>query len=216
MTAYRASALARSGWLVHLGRGAYMLPGDMLTRDESLAFLSRQIPGLHVGSKTALAWRGIRQNVAFREIIELWGSKPKTLPAWFSERFPSRYQATQLFDGALPAGLGLQPLPAGHPEVLVSVPERAVLELLSDIGNGQSISEARELVESLPRLREKVLDDLLLHPTRIKVVRAAANLATSLKLPWAPLAMRHSERISGGSRWVSVSKSGERLDLKRA
>jgi len=216
VTAYRASALARSGWLVHLGRGAYMLPGDTLLRDDALAFLARQVPGFHVGSKTALAWRGIRQNVAFREIIDLWGNKPKTLPAWFSERFPARYQATQLFDVALPAGLGLQPLPVGHSGVLVSVPERAVLELLSDIGKGQSLAEARELVESLPRLREKVLDELLLHTTRIKVVRAAANLATSVKLAWGPLAMRHSERIGGGSRWVAVTKSGERLDLKRA
>jgi hypothetical protein len=58
LSAFRASALARSGWLVHLARGVYMLPGDTLTRDGSLAFLSTQTPGFHVGSKTALAWRG--------------------------------------------------------------------------------------------------------------------------------------------------------------
>src|SRR6266436_2816072 len=83
VSAFRASALARSGWLAHLGRGVYMLPGDTLTRDGSLAFLSGQIPGLHVGGKTALAWRGVRQNVAFREVVNLWGAKPKRLPDWF-------------------------------------------------------------------------------------------------------------------------------------
>ena len=70
-----------------------MLPGDTLTRDGSLAFLSGQITGLHVGSKTALAWRGVRQNVAFREVVNLWGDKPKRLPDWFTKRFQAHYQA---------------------------------------------------------------------------------------------------------------------------
>jgi len=130
LSAFRASALARSGWLVHLARGVYMLPGDTLTREGSLAFLSEQTPGLHVGGKAALA-------------------------------------------------------------------------------------EARELVESLSGLREKVLNRLLRHTTRIKVVRIAATFATDMKLPWAALPTRHSERIGGGARRVAVGRTGERLDLRR-
>ena len=214
VSAFRASNLARSGWLVHLGRGVYMLPGDTLTRDGSLAFLSGQIPGLHVGSKSALAWRGTRQNIAFREVVTLWGYKAKRLPDWFTKRFQAHYQATRLFDDKLPANRGLQPLPMGDPRVLVSVPERAMLELFSDIGKQQSLVEARDLVESLPGLREKVLDELLRHTTRIKVVRVAAAFAAEMKLPWAHVAARHSERVGGGKRWVAVGRTGERLDLR--
>ena len=214
-SAFRASALARSGWLTHLARGAYMLPGDTLTRDGALAFLSRQMPGLHVGSKTALAWRGIRQNLSFMETLALWGDKPQRMPGWFTQHFAARYQATQLFDKHLPAGCGLAPLPAGRKEVLVSAPERAMLELLSDIGKEQSLGEASELVEGLSGLREPVLDELLRHATRIKVVRMAAVLGQELQLPWASLAKAHSLRIGGGQRWIAVTKSGERLDLKR-
>jgi hypothetical protein len=214
VSAFRASKLARSGWLVHLGRGVYMLPGDTLTRDGSLAFLSDQIPGLHVGSKTALAWRGVRQNVAFREVVTLWGDKAKRLPDWFTKRFQAHYQATRLFDDKLPANRGLQPLPAGDPRVLVSVPERAMLELFSDIGKQQSLVEARDLVESLSGLREKVLDELLRHTTRIKVVRVAAAFSAEMKLPWAHVAARHSKRVGGGKRWVAVGRTGERLDLR--
>jgi hypothetical protein len=191
-----------------------MLPGDKLTRDGSLVFLSSQIPGLHVGSKTALAWRGVRQNVEFREVVSLWGDKAKRLPDWFTKRFQARYQATKLFDDKLPANRGLQPLPAGDPRVLVSVPERAMLELFSDIGKQQSLVEARDLVESLSGLREKVLDELLRHTTRIKVVRVAAAFAAEMKLPWARVAARHSERVGGGKRWVAVGRTGERLDLR--
>lgn len=216
VTAFRASALARSGWLTHLGRGAYMLPGDTLTRDGCLAYLAQHESGLHVGSKTALAWRGIRQNVTFRETLTLWGEHPRRLPQWFTRRFPSRYQATQLFDTEFPKRFGLQPLPNGRPEILVSVPERALLELLSDVGKTQSLQEARQLVEGLRTLREKVFDKLLAHTIRIKVVRLAELLGKELDLPWAATAKRHSQRIGGGKRWVAVAKTGERLDLRRA
>ena len=127
VSAFRASDLARSGWLTHLGRGVYMLPGDTLTREGSLAYLSQRVSGFHVGGKTALDWRGVRQNVSFREVLILWGDQPKRLPAWFTQRFDSRYQETQLFDAKLPKGFGLQPLPNGSPAVPVSVPERALL-----------------------------------------------------------------------------------------
>ena len=72
----------------------------------------------------------------------------------------------------------------------------------------------RDLVESLPGLREKVLDELLRHTTRIKVVRVAAAFAAEMKLPWAHVAARHSERVGGGKRWVAVGRTGERLDLR--
>jgi len=191
-----------------------MLPGDTLTRHGSLAFLSGQVPALHVGGKTALAWRGVRQNVAFREVVNLWGDKPKRLPDWFTKRFQAHYQATKLFDDKLPANHGLQPLPAGDPRLLVSVPERTMLELFSDIGKQQSLVEARDLVESLYGLRGKVLDELLKHTPRIKVVRLAAAFAAELKLPWADLATKHSERVGGGKRWVAVGRTGDRLDLR--
>lgn len=89
------------------------------------------------------------------------------------------------------------------------------MELLSDLGKTQSLSEARELVEGLPNLRLQVLDELLSHTLRIKVVRAAASLAAELNLPWAAMAKQHSLRIGGGTRWIAVSKTGERLDFKK-
>lgn len=101
-------------------------------------------------------------------------------------------------------------------DVPVSVPERALLELLSDVRKTQSRDEARQLVETLRSLREKTLDELVTHTTRIKVVRLAELLASDLDLPRAPLAKRHSQRLGGGKRWIAVSKSGERLDLKRS
>lgn len=216
MTPYRASALARSGWLEHLARGVYKLPGDALNRDACLALLAHQMPGLHVGGKTALSWRGVRHNVAMREeVLTLWGEQPGRLPSWFTQLFPSTFRATQLFDERLPRGWGLQPLPNGRADVLVSVPERALLELLSDVGKGQTLLEARQLVEGLPSLRPQVLDELLAHTVRVKVIRLAHALSSAAKHPWAEVAARHTQRL-GGAGWVTVTKSGERIDLRRS
>ncbi len=213
ITAKRASALVRSGWLLRLSRGAYGLPGDTLQRDACLAFLAQQVPGLHVAGKTALAWRGVRHNLAYRETVVLWGDQPARLPLWLDGVVRVRYRVAHIFDPELPAGLGLAPVPGSHPELPVSAPERALLELLSETGSFEGLDEVRQLVESTRNLRLPLLDELLSHLTRIKVVRLAARLASELELPWAELAQRHSRRLGGGRRWVAVGRSGERLDL---
>jgi hypothetical protein len=215
ISAHHASYLARHDWLTHLGRGVYMRPGDELTRDACIAFLTRSIPGLHVGSKTALAWRGVVHNISFKERITLWGDKPTRLPEWFTKRFNSTYQVTKIFSEELPSDYGLQSLPNGRSEVMVSVPERALLEMLSDVGKMQSLEEAVSIAENIRTLREPVLDKLLTHTTRIKVVRLLYELARDAGQPWEKLALEHSKRIGGGKRWQTVTRTGERLSLGR-
>jgi hypothetical protein len=148
LSAKQVVRLAESGWLHHLGRGVYLLTGDELRRDASLAWLVTQIPSLLVAGKTALGWCGVRHNLAFKERLVLWGDVPTTLPTWFTDTFPAAYQATHLFDSTLPAAAGMAPLPGGRSDLPVSAPERAVLELLSDIGKSQGLEEARHLVEA--------------------------------------------------------------------
>ena len=216
LTAKHAARLVQDGWLRRIGHGVYGLLGDTLQRDASLAHLSQVIPGLHVGAKTALSWRGVRHNLNARETISLWGEKPARLPAWFVQSFPAHYQATHLFDASTPAGLAVAPLPAGRPDLLVATPERAILELLSDVGKRQTLEEAQHLVEGARALRLNVLEELFEHLTRIKVVRLAYVLADDLDLPWKALALKHSVRLGGGQRWVTVGRTGERLTLRKS
>lgn len=211
---YQASYLARHGWLTHLGRGVYVRAGDQLERDACIDFLARSIPGLHVGGKTALAWRGVTHNIAFREKVSLWGEKSTRFPTWFTERFACTYQTTRLFSG-LPADYGVQTLPAGQRRILVSVPERALLEMLSDVGKTQSLDEATNISEGIYSLRKPVLDKLLTHVTRVKVVRLLYQMAKDTGQPWSELALEHSKRLGGGKRWQAVTRTGERITLRR-
>ena len=92
LTAKQVGRLAESGWLRRLGRGVYLLPGDELNREATLAWLGTQVPGLHVAGKTALGWRGVRHNLAFKERLVLWGDAPARLPAWLTTAVSATYR----------------------------------------------------------------------------------------------------------------------------
>ncbi|QOZ83770.1 MULTISPECIES: type IV toxin-antitoxin system AbiEi family antitoxin domain-containing protein [Chromobacterium] len=209
-----ASYLVKQGWMYRLSQGAYLLTGDKPTRDGTIVYLSRKIDGLHVAGKTALAWRGVRHNIAFKERVVMWGRTPYKFPSWISEVMFYSYQTTRLFDDNLPYDSWLTPIPAGHPGVLVSCMERALLELASDIGKGQSIEEACNLMVTLRSLRTGVLDELLLHCTRVKVVRLARDLGLASGYEWGHDLQKHVDRISKGKRWSVLARDGERLTLK--
>lgn len=210
-----AARLAQSGWLKRLGRGVYQVPNARLDMNKALAHLSLEVPELHVGGKTALAWRGTRHNLSHQERLNLWGLKAGRLPGWFTDLFNVTYQSTRIFDNTLPPGFGLAPLPAGNPKVLVSVPERALLELFSDTGKLQSLEETLNVAESVRHLRPDVLETLLAHTTRVKVVRLVKSLAESLGLPWLEIAKKHNERLGSSSRWVAVTRDKKILHLKK-
>ena len=91
---------------------------------------------------------------------------------------------------------------------LVSTPERALLELLSDVGVRQPLQEARELIESTYSLRADVLRELLQRCTSIKTVRLCLQLGHEGALPWA--AKLDSATLPTGSDrpWVSKSADG--------
>lgn len=210
-----ASHYVRAGWLTRLGRGVFMFPNDELAVNSTLVFLARHVPGLHVGGKTALAWRGIRHNVVgSRERLTLWGRDPRPLPGWFGQRFPSRYVARKLFDAQLGADFGLQPLPESQNGPLVSVPERAILELLSEVGTPQQgLEEARNIMEGLRSPRLDVLGTLLQHCPRVKVVRLCIQWAEELSLEWAAEARRLAGP-RGRGRWLTRLPDGKTLVLK--
>jgi hypothetical protein len=213
-----SSALAhhylKSGWLVRLGRGVFMFPNDNLRQEDCLKFLAGRVTGLHVGGKTALAWRGVRHNLPIREPLSLWGAGKGNLPPWFLERFPARYTARDPFSSRLPKNFGLQPLPETPQGVLVSVPERALLEMLSEVGVHQGIEEARNIMEGARSLRPEVLATLLKNCERVKVVRLCLGWSAELNLPWATDAKKAAGKKLGLSRWTARLKDGTLLILK--
>jgi len=203
-----------SDWLARLGRGVFMFPKDTLRLEDSLKFLSRHLEGFHVGGKSALAWRGIRHNLPAREAISLWGDGKAVLPPWFTGRFPARYTARNLFSPRLPKGVGLRPLPEAPDGVLVSEPERALLEMLSEVGLHQGIEEARNIMEGIRSLRNHTLAKLLVNCQRVKVRMLCVGWAQELNLPWAAAARNAAGSRHSQSRWTARLKNGTILNIK--
>jgi hypothetical protein len=216
VSAALASHYVKAGWLARLGRGLFMFPGDELQREPTLKFLAKQIPGFHVAGKTALAWRGVLHNVTIREPLFLSSEKHVRLPEWFTKRFPSRLVARKLFNPTLPKNFGLAPLPESPDGPLVSVPERALLEMLNDVGVGQSVREARNIMEGLGLIRMDVLGPLLRHCLRVKVVRLCVQWADELHLQWAAQVRKSAKgtRAFKSTRWTSCLRDGSTLILK--
>lgn len=203
----------KSGWLCRLGRGVFQFPKDDLRLEPCLKHLEHQIDGFHVGGKTALAWRGFRHNVAAREPLWLRGRHNARLPEWFTERFPARYTTRTPFDSSLPAESGLEPLIDQPDGVRVSIPERALLELLHEVGVHQGVEEARNLMEGLRSLRPEVLALHLKHCQRVKAARLCVRWSEELGLPWAETARKAAAKHLTGGRWSARLKSGTRLSL---
>jgi hypothetical protein len=214
VSASHARNYVHSGWLQSLGRGVFAFPNDTLDRDACLNFLAKTVPGLHVAGKTALDWRGIRHNLSFRQRLTLLGDVSKPLPEWFTSRFSCSYAARHLFTSELSRDFGLEPLPENPNGPLVSVRERALLELLSEVGLSEGVEEARNIMESLFTVREDVLGQLLDCCSRGKVLRLCAQWSEELELNWAPVARKALDATPHRGRWSARTRDGGTLVLK--
>lgn len=198
----------RAGWLMRLARGVYCRPNDSLTLQPSLLLLQRKLEGLHVGGKSALDWYGVRHYVSQQPVLYLYGWAAGQLPDWFTERFPAEYRRKRLFDEQPDAFLHVAPFEKRSGAPQVSTPERALLELLSEVGVRQSLQEARELVESTYSLRADVLRELLQHCTSVKTVRLCLQLGREGSLPWVKKLDPATLPTGSDQPWVSRSAEG--------
>lgn len=198
----------RAGWLDRLARGVFLRPADKLSLNPSLQLLERKISGLHVGGKSALEWHGVWHYVRQRSTLHLYGWVTTRLPDWFQHSFPSDYHRKRLFDEHADSMLHVARFNDSSDAPVVSSPERALLELLSEVGVRQSLREARELTEGTHTLRARVLTDLLKKCTSVKTVRLCLTLGAELALPWARK-LNPTELPTGSDKpWVSRSSNG--------
>jgi hypothetical protein len=198
----------RAGWLSRLARGVFCRPNDALSLDASLVLLQRRFEGLHVGGKTSLDWYGVRHYLSRQPVLHLYGWTAGRLPEWFTLRFPADYHRKRLFDEQPDALLHVGAFEKRDGAPRVAAPERALLEVLSEIGVRQPLQEARELVESTYSLRADVLRDLLQHCTSVKTVRLCLQLGRERALPWAARLDPAHLPTGSGRPWVSRTAEG--------
>lgn len=193
---YSGSLLSRyvsSGWLRSPAHGVYCRPGSTLSW-QSVVFSLQRLEGLpvHVGGRYAMTWRGLDHYLRFGPAtVTLFGAAH--LPAWanrlgLSERFELRSDAKLGFPALARASLedakalrenGLESLPGQLPTcpIVVSMAERAILELLVEAPGRTSIGEADAILQGLAGLRPVLVSRLLHRCRSVKVKRLFLSLA---------------------------------------
>jgi hypothetical protein len=198
----------RAGWLSRLARGVYCRPNDPPALQPSIVLLQRNLEGLHVSGKSALEWHRAPDTIAQQPVLHLSGWQAGHLPAWFTARFPAEYHRNRLFDESPDAPLHVYPFENRKDAPLLSTPERALLEVLSEVGLRRLLQEARDLVRGSETLRGDIMLDLLKHCASVKTVRLCLQLGREFQQPW--IGMLDAAQLPTGSDrpWVWRSADG--------
>lgn len=190
------SKYALHGWVKKLGTGAYARVGDTVDWRGGLYALQTQLGmTVHVGADTALSYLGRAHFIPLgsRQRVILISDQAEQLPMWF-RHYPwnadLRHHCLNLFD-VIPEQASGQ-ISHGGFQILLSSPERAIMEQMHLARTNDGIEYALELMNGLSTLRPSVVQALLEACRSIKVKRL---------LLWAAGASQH--------HWV------EQLDLNR-
>ena len=192
----------RSGYMESLGRGAYCKAGTRPSLEAAILAMYEQLGvSVHLGGRTALAKRGIVHFVPFAELpATIFLERGARLPAWFSQYYKGRFNLFRT--SFLPVGHGVEMMESCP----VSSPERAFLEFLHGVPIRQSLSEAYQLLEMMQTLRPKLLNELLVNCTSIKVKRLFFLLSDDVNPPWWPRIKADTVDLGSGCR--AIDKDG--------
>jgi hypothetical protein len=193
------------GWLASPGRGLFTRPGPPL-RWESVVYSLQSVMAypVLVGGRTALELEGFAHYPRAEGPAEVHLYTEEKPPAWL-DRLPLearfvRRAASRLFpEGALAAELdrargGERPAAGGsvqahvwgpsHQPILISAPERAVLELLDELPGRETFEQVDALFDGLTSLRPQRLQALLVACRSVKVKRLFFWFARRRRHAW--------------------------------
>jgi hypothetical protein len=190
-TSLRSQYVAAS-WLERPARGVYALPAAELTWETVLASLQHLMHrSLHVGGRSALELHGYGPNLAPGAPTSVIVYSDEPLPSWLHQlpdmpRFEARTIAP-IFptEGTGSTAATVAPLDtAARYPLLVSVPERAWLELLADVPHRVTFEMADAIGDAMRTLRPTLLQRLLEATRSVKVRRLALWFADRHAQPW--------------------------------
>lgn len=208
-----AEGYCKSGWLKKIGRGAFVRINVSATWMGGLYTIQKQLGlSIHVGGKTALQRQGLAHflPIGGGDTVSLFAQPPAKLPKWFKDHdwgVNIQSFSLHLFDS--PATLGLTQETVDQFEITISLPERAMMELLHLVPETESFEGAKDMMECLTTLRPELVQALLEHCRSIKVKRLFLFLAEECGHNWVHEVKLERVNLGEGKR---VIVKGGRLD----
>lgn len=215
------SQYVSAGWLVQPVRGTFKRPLGDLNWQKVVVSLQRLMNSdLVVGGRTALQAQGFSHYVSAHgpSVIHLYGTKPA--PGWLcklplNEKFYV-HRSQVLFEklaepGPAKAGTVREISEASEWPLIVSTPERALLELLDDLPGRESFHQVDMLVEGMRSLSPRRLQALLNDCKSIKVKRLFFWFAERHRHTWLKQIDQTKVNLGSGKRMLV---KGGKLDPK--
>jgi len=198
----------KSGWLKKTSRGSY-IRGNANPSWQG-AVLGLQKLGkepFHIGGVTSLNLQGYAHYLPLNssQTIYLYGAQK--LPAWFKNI--KLEQEFCIMKKPCFETIGLKSIPSNIKdwEMVVSTPERAILELLYQVKpDGLGFEFAAEIFEGLTILRPSLVNELLIMCENIRVKRLFLFLTSYFNHPW----VKHikTDGLELGTGRMQVVKNG--------
>jgi hypothetical protein len=213
----------KRGWLEPVAQGVYRRPA---VTDENvssrvgwkIAVISiQQLMGydVHLGGRTALTVQGFRHYLAFseKETIYLYGDSPTWIKRLstaheFVTRSRSLFRHTKVgvgeeqnFGGAEEPEEALSLNEKRWP-LIVSSPERAILEMLNELPKSETFHIVDKLFEGLSNLRPDLLEELLGLCSSVKVKRYFFVFADRHKHEWGKYISTANINLGSGPRFI--------------
>jgi hypothetical protein len=183
-----ATKYVQHGWIERLGTGAFIRSGDSVNWQGGLYALQAELDmTVHVGARTALELQGRSHFVPLgrHKKVVLVSDQPEQLPTWFRNHpweASVEHRCLSLFEHL--SEEAVTNLDCGGFQVVMSSPERAIMEQIRLAGTNDDIKQVYQLMEGLGTLRPKVLQELLESCRSTKVKRLFLWSAETVGHAW--------------------------------
>lgn len=200
----------KNNWFKSFGIGAYSKLNDNIELNGALYAVQTQLDlSFHIGGVSALSVHGINHNINFSRKTYIYGLHGEKLPRWFKEKYEENTEIIKTT--ILPKDIGLEDNNDKDFSTKISTKERALLEMIHLAPNKNSLNEVYQLMELMPVLKSKLLQELLENCSSIKVRRVFLYIAENLNYPWFKNLDPTKIDLGKGKRTI---EKGGKLDKK--
>jgi hypothetical protein len=190
-------------WVEQVTRGVYRRPGDTPGWPAVLQAVQREtgLP-IHAGGLTALELHGYGHYASWGRPLFFYSPKHVRLPAWVKSAMNRevRFVSTD-FLGHAPRE-SLHSMKVEDVTITVSVPERAVLEMLYRVPRQVGFDEAFEVAATLFNLRVELMQTLLEGCASVKAKRLFLYCARESGFSWFKALDRNRINLGAGNREI--------------
>lgn len=196
-------AYMKSGWLDRISKGVYKIHGSTPSLMATISSYNTQLgKSCIVGAYTALEHRGYSHYLPMgKPTAYLFTDKNNKLPSWLLKEewdMTIKYMTTSFLGDEL---LGVETMAINQHDLLVSSPERAILECLNLPDASSALLDIYYIMESMTTLRPKLVQTLLETCTSQKVKRLFLYMAEKAGHAWFK-ALKLEDISLGTSRFM--------------